>query len=89
MMNDINSLLCMEQPQCLISSCTYDKRLSSDADGKMLSTKNKLSWEEWTLELKTMEEEDGELCFLSLPERDERISCDVAGKLFMSKNWKG
>mmetsp|Transcript_1566 Transcript_1566/g.2109 ORF Transcript_1566/g.2109 Transcript_1566/m.2109 type:complete len:554 (+) Transcript_1566:114-1775(+) len=182
MRNDINSLPCMEQPRCLISSCTYDKRLSSDADGNILSTENKLSWEEWTLveddgggstgniiliksrsherflvcspegQLETVDKfnilnhdgnrwricqsssdekadvavlmsveyskylimdnkgdvscvdkknldgrsenwsiefQNGELCFLSLPERDERISCDVAGKLSMSKNWKG
>mmetsp|Transcript_24951 Transcript_24951/g.31821 ORF Transcript_24951/g.31821 Transcript_24951/m.31821 type:complete len:217 (-) Transcript_24951:1255-1905(-) len=81
MRNDINSLPCMEQPRCLISSCTYDKRLSSDADGNILSTENKLSWEEWTLVEDDGGGSTGNIILIKSRSHERFLVCSPEGQL--------
>lgn len=66
-----------------IRSIINDRYLICYEDGSV-STTEEYGPQLWNIEFLT-----GELCFISLPEKDKRITCNPFGALGMSENWKG
>ena len=77
---------CLEQPiRCFLSSVSLKKRLSSSPEGKVFTSDNRLSWEEWFL----IEESDGTIKIKSR-HHGKMLASEQGGEVIaFNKTFKG